>query len=159
MSTVIGGLGEELGWRAVLQPALEQRVGSWKATLAVGAIWAYWHLPVNLAGYNDAIHPGLTAWVLFPLSLIATSFGLAWVTARSQSVWPAALAHGAHNVASSVTLVQSNSWIADNAATLAGDLLVGLVFAWLLLRDTQGSVGRSGCQARALGGRGELAQP
>ena len=135
LSAVIGALGEELGWRGVLQPALEQRVGPWKATLAVGAIWAYWHLPVNLAGYNDAAHPGLTASMLFPLSLIATSFGLGWITTRSQSVWPAALAHGAHNVASSVTLLQSNSWIAENVATLAGDLLIGLLFAWLVLRS------------------------
>lgn len=38
-----GGLGEELGWRAVLQPEMERRFGPLRGSLAVGLVWAYWH--------------------------------------------------------------------------------------------------------------------
>jgi len=47
-STVLGvvrGVGEELGWRAVLQPEATRRLGPLRGTLAVGLYWAYWHLP------------------------------------------------------------------------------------------------------------------
>lgn len=128
---VFGGLGEELGWRAVLQPSLEQRFGSIPGTCLVGVIWAYWHLPVNLAGYNDARHPVATALVFFPLGVVALSFGFAWLFRASRSVWPAAMAHGANNTIGSAFLLVAQGWSADVGTELAGLLLVGGWFAWL----------------------------
>ncbi|HBS06447.1 MAG TPA: hypothetical protein DEA96_15875 [Leptospiraceae bacterium] len=45
---VMGPLGEELGWRGFLYPALRQRIGWMGAALVVGVIWAVWHSPLWL---------------------------------------------------------------------------------------------------------------
>lgn len=129
----LGGVGEELGWRVILQPALEQRCGRLLGTCFVGLIWAYWHLPVNLSGYNDPKHPIWTALLFFPLGLIGLSFSLAWLTTRSRSVWPAALAHGANNTIGSAFLIVTPVWSANTAAELLSLLLVGGFCAWLFL--------------------------
>ncbi len=134
LAGIFGGLGEELGWRAVLQPSLERRFGRLAGTGLVGLIWAYWHLPVNLAGYNDPLHPVLTAVVFFPLGVVAVSFGFAWLFRESRSVWPPALAHGANNTIGSTFLLVAQGWSADIAAELAALLLVGGWFAWLAWR-------------------------
>ena len=130
LAGTFGGLGEELGWRAVLQPSLEGRFGRLAGTCLVGLIWAYWHLPVNLAGYNDPHHPVLTAVVFFPLAAVALSFGFAWLFRESRSVWPVALAHGANNTLGSAFLLVAQGWSADIGAELAALLLVGGWFAW-----------------------------
>jgi len=92
--------GEEFGWRAYLLPKL-MPLGPRKAVVLVGAIWAVWHWPSILAGFNY----GVGYWgapvvgpLLFVLVLIFSSAFYAWVTLRSGSVWPAALGHGAINV-------------------------------------------------------------
>lgn len=133
-SALLGGVGEELGWRAVLQPALEGRWGSWKGTIAVGLIWAYWHLPVNLLGYNDAVHPVLNALVLFPLAVVAMSFVLAWLTRRSGSVWPAALAHGANNTLGAAFLLKPGGWSAESATEILAAVAVAAWFIWRAAR-------------------------
>jgi membrane protease YdiL (CAAX protease family) len=120
-------VGEEVGWRGVLQPSMEARYGHVRGTLCVGRIWAYWHLPVNLMGYNDSSHPLLSSLVLFPVALVAISFVLAWLTRTSQSVWPAAFAHGAHNTISPAFLLRANGWAADSTADLVGTLLVAAI--------------------------------
>lgn len=90
-------LGEEFGWRGFLQEKIIAQLGLWRGLAALGLVWSCYHLPVLLAGYNFPEHPVLGALVLFPLSLVADSFFLAWLTRRAGSFWPAALAHGAVN--------------------------------------------------------------
>lgn len=127
------GIGEEIGWRAVLQPALEQRFGFAKGTVCVGILWAYWHLPINLAGYNDARHPVLTALVVFPAAVVALAFILGWLFRRTGSVWPCAVAHIANNLWSGVPLAKETGWL---GTTLAGLAAVGLVAAALIVLPT-----------------------
>ena len=91
--------GEEFGWRGYLQQKL-MPLGPRKAVLLVGAIWAVWHWPAiflgleYLSGYWGApvVGPLLWVWTLLPVSVL---YG--WLTLRSGSVWPAAIAHGVHN--------------------------------------------------------------
>ncbi len=135
VTALIGGVGEELGWRAVLQPSLERRFGRFKGTCAVGLIWAYWHLPANLAGYNDTVHPVLTALVFFPLGVVAMSFGFAWLFRESRSVWPAALAHGANNTLGAAFLVVARGWSADTGSEVFSLLLVSSIFIWRSIRN------------------------
>lgn len=130
VTALIGGLGEELGWRAVLQPALDRRFGRFAGTCLVGLLWAYWHLPVNLAGYNDTTHAAWNALVLFPFGVVGMSFGFAWLFRRSGSVWPCALAHGANNTLGAAFLMVARGWTADALTELVPLLLVGGVFAW-----------------------------
>ena len=91
--------GEEFGWRAYLQQKL-MPLGARKAVLLVGVIWAVWHWPTifmgaqYLFGYwgEPVVGPLLFVWYLLPVSTI---YG--WLTLRSGSVWPAAIAHGVNN--------------------------------------------------------------
>lgn len=128
-------IGEELGWRGVWQPAMESRHGFVKASLLVGLFWAYWHLPVNLAGHNDTAHPWVNALVLFPIGVTAMAFGFAWVTRRAGgSAWPAAIAHGANNVIDTAFVVKPNSWWADALGETLALVLLGSFFVWLSKR-------------------------
>ncbi len=131
---IIGGIGEEIGWRAVLQPEMERRFGPVRGTALVGLIWAYWHVPANLAGYNDSAHPILNTFVFFPLVVVCMAFAFAWLTKRSGSVWPAALAHGGNNTLSSGMLVIAGSWAADQVSSLVAAALVASLLGWRLTK-------------------------
>lgn len=124
---VFEGLGEEIGWRAVLQPEMERRLGALGGSLVTGLIWAYWHLPANLAGYNDATHPVLNALLTFPILVTSMALAYGWMVRRSRSVWPAALAHGAYNCIVSGFVVSATTWRADVATALAAAVLIGAI--------------------------------
>ncbi|MDX1644356.1 MAG: CPBP family intramembrane glutamic endopeptidase [Thermoanaerobaculia bacterium] len=130
---LVGGVGEELGWRAVLQPLLERRFGLLGGTLWVGVAWAYWHLPANLAGHNDSTHPLLTALVIFPIFVVSVSFALAWLyRACNGAIWPVAIAHAANNIISSAFVVRPVGWGVEMLSATAAALLLGAFFAWRL---------------------------
>jgi membrane protease YdiL (CAAX protease family) len=135
LNGALGGVGEELGWRAVLQPELERRFGAVKGAVLVGLLWGYWHLPVNLAGYNDGTHATLNALVTFPVFTTGAALALGWLTRRSGgSVWPAAVAHGANNTIANGFVLLPVGWAAETATQLAAAVLVGGVCAWRLAR-------------------------
>jgi uncharacterized protein len=142
---IVGGIGEEVGWRGFLQPALARRFGNVRGTVLVGLLWSYWHLPANLAGYNDPQHPTWSALVLFPAAVIAMSFGFAWLRTESGSVWPAALAHGANNTLGSAFLVGTTRWWTNTALEL---LSLALVATWVIRRTHRG---RGGAEPEADG--------
>ncbi len=91
--------GEEFGWRAYLLPKL-MPLGPRKAVVLAGAIWAVWHWPSIMTGFNYGLSycgAPVAGPLLFVLVMIFPSALYAWVTLRSGSVWPAAIAHGAGN--------------------------------------------------------------
>ena len=99
-------LGEEFGWRAYLLPKL-MPLGPRKAVILTAAIWGAWHWPAILIGFNY----GVDYWgapvvgpLMFVVTLIFPSTFYAWVTLRSGSVWPAALAHSVNNVSNILML-------------------------------------------------------
>jgi membrane protease YdiL (CAAX protease family) len=134
ITMLIGGIGEEAGWRGILQQEFARRFGLFKGTVFVGLIWGYWHLPANLAGYNDGQHPILQAALIFPIHTVAMSFVLAWLVRRSGSLWPAAMAHAANNVLQSGPLIVPNGWWIDQLTACLVSILVGTVFCWMLVR-------------------------
>jgi membrane protease YdiL (CAAX protease family) len=133
----ITAVGEEFCWRGFLQPHMVREFGLAKGLIILGVVWGIWHLPVNLAGYNNPEYPILGALVLFPASLVAHSFILAALTIWSRSFWPAVFFHGSVNgiyggVTSKIDLAPGISRIAIDLTIIGVE--VGLaVLAWTLL--------------------------
>ncbi len=95
---LLTGLGEEIGWRGFLVPALAKRFSFAATALISGAIWAVWHMPLILfADYNTGQTPALYAVVCFTVMVVGLSFLFAWLRLESGGLWAAALLHGSHN--------------------------------------------------------------
>lgn len=93
-------LGEELGWRGLLVPALSERHGFTATSLLSGAIWAAWHVPLVVA-LVPGVQPGpprMAAIAFFAVNLIGVSFAFAWLRLRTGSVWPAVVLHAVTNL-------------------------------------------------------------
>lgn len=95
--SMITAIGEEIGWRGFLVPRLVEEVGTTKTLLITSGIWCLWHMPILASGLYM---PGTPLWYKIPLFIItigATGFIIGILTLKSQSVWPAAVLHAAHN--------------------------------------------------------------
>lgn len=96
-----GALGEEVGWRGFLVPALYQLTGSnfTATTLINGVIWALWHAPIIfLSSYNN---PGVPRWYSFAcfFVLIVSSATIDdWYRIKSGSLWTGVILHTSHNL-------------------------------------------------------------
>jgi membrane protease YdiL (CAAX protease family) len=89
--------GEELGWRGYLLPKL-LGLGRGRAMLLSGFLHGVWHLPVILltTTYHSEGNR-LVVVALFLATLTAAGVFFGYLRLRSNSVWPAAVAHGAFN--------------------------------------------------------------
>jgi len=106
---LVGGGNEEPGWRGFALPRLQERYAPVPATLLLGVVWAFWHLP--LLPVDTATLHGL-AWLLDlgptvllrVLNIVGFAFLLTWVYNGTGSVLLALLTHAGFNTANS-TLV------------------------------------------------------
>lgn len=91
-------LGEEIGWRGFLTPALTHQTGFLGATFITGVIWAAWHWPILIySGYN-AGGPPIWELAAFTFMVLSISGPFAWLRLKSGSLWPAATYHAVHNI-------------------------------------------------------------
>jgi uncharacterized protein len=99
VSLLFYGIGEEVGWRGFLYPALRRLGhGTLGAALLVVPFWALWHLPLFVAtdSYRAMGLGGALGWLL---SLASGSVLTAWLYDRAKSsVLPAAVLHAALDV-------------------------------------------------------------
>jgi len=98
VQNVFFALGEEIGWRGFLVPALYRVRGFGWTGVASGVIWGVWHVPLIMFGGYSAGTPAWYAVTCFMISVTAMSVAVAWLRLRSGSLWTAALYHGAHNL-------------------------------------------------------------
>lgn len=139
----LGGLlafGEELGWRGYLQGELVSRFGIARGVAILGLVWAYWHLPMVLMGYNYPESPLLGGFLLLPLVGIGISFSLAGLTIPCDSFWPAVVAHGSINAFFGVLVYGLNfvrPRLAGDAVVIAGTSFMGAIGWWLLHRSAR----------------------
>lgn len=94
---MIKPLGEEIGWRGFLLPAMAKHMSYAKAALIIGVIWAIWHYPAILFTNYNIGTPGWFAIPCFTLLVIAGSVVAAWLRVRSGSFWPCVIWHSSHN--------------------------------------------------------------
>ena len=95
--SLLSALGEEIGWRGFMLPALCERLGEVKTLFITGLIWSVWHLP--LLAFGDYME-GCPAWFKLPafvLCIVPVGIIAGYLTYRSKSIWPAAFLHAAHN--------------------------------------------------------------
>lgn len=104
LGSSLATIGEELGWRGLLQPQLEARFSVPRATVITGLIWGYWHAPVILMGYNFPKQPVFGALALMPAFCICLAFPLAYLRRNGGSVWPCAFLHGGVNTLTSAAV-------------------------------------------------------
>lgn len=124
----LAALGEEIGWRGFLFPALRERQSLKRTHVLMGVIWSVWHLPINTLGHNYG-----TTYVTYPwggiVAMFVFCFGagifLSYVTVRSGSIWPAALGHGTINAVGGLPLLVS----ASQAPGLLGPGFSGILVA------------------------------
>lgn len=98
---VVQCFGEEMGWRGYLQYALEKSGQSRAAAvLLTGVLSGLWYTPMIILGYQYGVgyagypYAGIG---LFVLLSVGTGCFYSWLTYRTDSVIPAAMAHSAVN--------------------------------------------------------------
>ncbi|MBR1758963.1 MAG: CPBP family intramembrane metalloprotease [Lachnospiraceae bacterium] len=105
---MFAAIGEEVGWRGVLSPALRERFGKVKGSLLMGLIWGVWHWPIIiLAGYEYGLSY-VGAPVLGPFVFLVFTFSagviLDWLYRKSGCIWLPAITHGAINAFAAIPL-------------------------------------------------------
>lgn len=128
-------VGEEFAWRGLLQGVLVEKFGTIKGIVILGYLWAMWHLPIQLAGYNFPENQILGTFIISPIMLISVSLFFAWLTLKSNSFIPAAIAHGASNtieegVISSINLEVPMLYMI--LVKLIVTVMTGLLFMYLI---------------------------
>jgi uncharacterized protein len=110
-------LGEEYGWRAYLQQALEPMKILWRVLL-IAVLWYVWHLNFLLPDFTIKTH------LVFFGFLVLGSWGLLKISESTYSILFVAAVHLAFNVLSDVHGLGNNKIIVIVIATLIWTLLM-----------------------------------
>jgi membrane protease YdiL (CAAX protease family) len=87
--------GEETGWRGFALPRLLPRFGAWRASVILGVVWAFWHLPLFFTRGMPQFGTPFPAFVAYTVALSVVLTYLARKTRGSVVI--ATLFHGAVN--------------------------------------------------------------
>ena len=143
----IGLLGEELGWRGYMNQKMEPLLGTVGTCLVGGIVWGLWHLPMDIAGYlggNGTLSEALVS--TFGRLAMLTCYGafLMWLTKKTDSVFPAVIAHFMYNESQgAVMMLLGEGNIPEDASLPSWTdalrylplLVIALIFMILLLKD------------------------
>ena len=94
ITSIFGGLSEEIGWRGFMLPRLAERYGALTASALVALGWLAWHVPAYLLADKGTADPFLPfAAIMLPFCVVFT-----WLYYRShQSLLLPILLHGSIN--------------------------------------------------------------
>jgi membrane protease YdiL (CAAX protease family) len=134
---LLASVGEEVGWRGVALPGLEQRATALRASIVLGLLWATWHLPFwFLQDSFDEFGVGYLA--LNFLLIVPSTIYITWIFnhSRFSILLPVAL-HVAFN-AVNVAWLPVTGVIVPFALLIAGEwVLAALVFRRLGVPEAQ----------------------
>ncbi|MBN1264610.1 MAG: CPBP family intramembrane metalloprotease [Anaerolineales bacterium] len=139
----IGGGQEEFGWRGYAQQPLQERFGVVPASLLIGVIWGFWHLPLwVMPGAGHSTYP----FIAFLLMTTSISVIYAWIFNTSgNKLIIAMIFHAMNNTAA--PLLPFLLW-EDGKPELAYwvyagvNVIFGLIFAFLISKDPLAGRGR-----------------
>lgn len=95
--------GEEIAWRGFLARELH-KLGFWKKSLSIGALWGVWHAPIILMGHNYPAHPIAGVFMMIVFCMLLSPV-LVYLREKSGSVIVAAIAHGTMNAVAGLALM------------------------------------------------------
>lgn len=121
-----GPLAEDIGWRGYILPKLRERMSAWNASLVIGIVWAFWHLPYFIfPGWRSVV--GHTPFFWFALLTTGWSVLFAWVYVNTESILMPVLFHAAIN-----TTLGSLGVLGQSSGNLA-PLLLNTLFTWVVV--------------------------
>lgn len=95
-------LTEEPGWRGYAQPKLQERYRPVQASLILGLLWGFWHLPLFLIPGRQQ---GQMNFLGFVLLCVAMTMLVAWIQNRAGSSFVSVLFHASMNTSLTVSAV------------------------------------------------------
>ena len=113
---ILGPLSEELGWRGYALDRLQTRWNALVSSVAVGILWALWHLPLFFM-VGTSQHELHIPFIGFMAGLVALSVLFTWLHNNTgRSIWTAVLFHWLYTyagqvVASGVTRSVPYNWL------------------------------------------------
>jgi CAAX amino terminal protease family. len=134
ISTLVA-VGEEFGWRTYLLRKLEP-IGIGHALVVHGLIWGVWHWPVIALGYNYGFKYPAAPWgglAMMTIATVAIGTVIGAVALLTDSVWPAALAHGTLNAVGSIAALVSGIGIVAATPVAAVGVVPWVIVAVVIL--------------------------
>lgn len=133
---LIGGGQEEFGWRGYAQEPLQERFGVIPASLLIGVIWGFWHLPLwVMPGDGHSTYP----YIAFLIMTTSISVVYAWIfNASGKKLIIAMIFHAMSNTAAPLLPFlhmvdgkpETAYWVYAGVNVGAG-----IIFAYLIARD------------------------
>ena len=122
-STLIGSIGEEIGWRSYLQPTLNKKMNLFWSSILTAALWAPWH--VGNFSY------GITYAIGFILAIFGYTFFISYLIKDTKfNLVIAVLFHWFVNLANSVaptnTLLSSEFMLTLGMVWIIAALILGI---------------------------------
>lgn len=119
-----GPLAEDIGWRGYILPKMREGMTALHASLIIGIVWAFWHLPYFIfPAWRSAV--GNIPFVWFALLTTSWSVLFAWVYVNTESILMPVLFHAAINTTLGTlgVLGQSNGDLIP--------LMLNTLFTWI----------------------------
>jgi len=143
---VVGGpLGEEIGWRGFALPRMQPRYGPLWGTLALGILWACWHLELFLTpdqggGPGTGWSTFFTNFPIFFVFVVALAIVMTWIFNHTHgSLFAAICAHNGVD-APIYALIPPFPAVGRTTLVLGGAIGFGVLAALILIR-TRGQLG------------------
>ena len=140
--SLMKNIGEEFAWRGYLTPRFKALgLGNFANHMLTGAIWGLWHIPYWLfmlgpAIINEYSSLGVTGFIVMGLlGIFPTALVYGELRLKTDSLWPAFLAHNVTNAMSEQLVMEGFVTLKPNTELFFSPGLDGLLmiaFSWIL---------------------------